>query len=127
MTRTVLVVEDDRDVQGLLELVLSTAGFRVLTAGDGLEGLLKLQVARPDVVLLDLQMPDLGGLRVLDELAESGGGIPVIVVSGSSDGTAEARRRLGSPNVFGKPFDVDHLVARVRAVTAVRHDEGDAT
>ncbi|MGH8898440.1 MAG: response regulator transcription factor [Egibacteraceae bacterium] len=113
---TVLVVEDDRGVRDLLVTVLRVEGFAVRTARDGLEGLLKLRICTPAAVVLDIMMPDVGGLRVLDELAEEHAEIPVIVVTGKPEAAEEACERLGSENVFSKPFDIDELVSRIRAV-----------
>ncbi len=59
----VLVIEDDRGVRELMVDILSAEGFQVRTAGDGLEGLLKLQVLHPAALVLDIMMPDVGGLR----------------------------------------------------------------
>ncbi|MGH8909102.1 MAG: response regulator transcription factor [Egibacteraceae bacterium] len=113
---TVLVVEDDRGVRDLLVTVLRTEGFEVRTAKDGLEGLLKLRMCAPSAVVLDIMMPDVGGMRVLDALAEEQARVPVIVVTGKPEAAEEAIDRLGAENVFPKPFDVDELVARIRAV-----------
>jgi DNA-binding response OmpR family regulator len=115
---TVLVVEDDRGVRDLLVTVLSAEGFAVRTARDGLEGLLKLRICAPAAVVLDIMMPDVGGLRVLDELAEEHAEIPVIVVTGKPEAAEQACERLGSENVFHKPFDIDELVSRIRAVAS---------
>jgi DNA-binding response OmpR family regulator len=115
----VLVVEDDKGVRTLLETVLETEGFAVASARDGLEGLLKLRMQPPAALILDIMMPDVGGLRVLDELAEEHAGLPVIVVTGKPEAAADARERLGEENVFDKPFDVDELMARVRVVTGL--------
>jgi CheY-like chemotaxis protein len=111
----VLVVEDDKSVRELIETVLVAEGFEVRTARDGLEGLLKLRMLTPAVLVLDIMMPDVGGLRVLDELAETHAQIPVVVVTGNSRAAEEARLRLGDERVFDKPFDVDDLVAAVRS------------
>jgi DNA-binding response OmpR family regulator len=112
----VVVVEDDKSVRDLLETVLVSEGFRVRTARDGLEGLLKIRMLQPAALLLDIMMPDVGGLRVLDELGTEHAGVPVIVVTGKPQAAEEARQRLGRDNVFDKPFDVDALIARVHAV-----------
>lgn len=114
----VLLVEDDEDVIRLLVEILSHEGFDVTVAKDGLEGLLKLQSGQPDVALLDIMMPDVNGVRVLEQLFEENDGEPdvaVIVITGSPDGAAKSRRLLGSDNVFEKPFNPDDLVARIRA------------
>lgn len=112
----VLVVEDDKAVRALLETILVAEGYAVISAGDGLEGLLKLRMHRPAALVLDMMMPDVGGLRVLDELEREHPDLPVIVVTGKPQAGDEARDRLGRSNVFDKPFDVEELVARVRQV-----------
>jgi DNA-binding response OmpR family regulator len=112
----ILVIEDDKGVRALLETVLESEGFAVASARDGLEGLLKLRMQPPAAVILDIMMPDVGGLRVLDELAEEHASVPVIVVTGKPEAAAAARERLGADRVFDKPFDIDELMAQVRAV-----------
>lgn len=121
--RTVLVVEDDAGVRTLIETVLEAADCRVISARDGLEGLVKLRSHKPAVLVLDIMMPDVGGLRVLDELAEEHSDIAVIVVTGKPDAADAARERLGDDRVFDKPFDVDELAERVTALAA---EAGDA-
>lgn len=120
----VLVVEDDHTVRELLHLALGDDGFEVESAGDGLEGLLKIRMRRPAAVVLDLSMPAVGGLRLLEELAEEGNDVPVLVVTGDVEASHEARRRLGADRVFLKPFDVDELSARLRGLA---HGQGAAT
>ena len=112
----VLVVEDDRAVRDLIEVLFAAEGLDVKTARDGLEGLLKLRMHRPAVVVLDIMMPDVGGLRVLDELAEEHSDTPVIVVTGKPEAADEARKRLGNANVFNKPFEVEDLLLRVQQI-----------
>lgn len=116
--RTVLVVEDDAGVRTLIETVLEAADCRVISARDGLEGLVKLRSHKPAVLVLDIMMPDVGGLRVLDELAEEHSDIAVIVVTGKPDAADAARERLGDDRVFDKPFDVDELTERVTSLAA---------
>jgi CheY-like chemotaxis protein len=120
---TVLVVEDDAGVRTLMETVLSDAGCRVVSARDGLEGLVKLRSHEPAVLVLDIMMPDIGGLRVLDELAEEHADVGVVVVTGKPDAAEAARERLGAERVFDKPFDVDEFVA---CVTGLAAQAGDA-
>lgn len=115
----VLVVEDDRGVRDLLDTVLGAEGFDVHTARDGLEGLVKLRMLSPAALILDIMMPDVGGLRVLDELAEEHADTPVIVVTGAAEAADVARERLGTANVFAKPFDIDELVERIRTIAGI--------
>ena len=115
----VLVVEDDPSVRGLLQTLLSAEGYEVATASDGLAGLVKATSAPPALVLLDLMMPDLGGVRVLEEMRDDPdlSDIPVIVVTGKVDAVPGMRALLGEDNVFLKPFAVSELLARVGDVT----------
>lgn len=113
----ILVIEDDRSVSDLLVTMLEGEGHEARVAGDGLEGLLKVQLGQVDLALLDIMMPDVDGERVLRQLLEEGDGtlpVPIVVMTGSPDGAATARTLLGRENVFEKPFDPDALLARVR-------------
>ena len=119
MSVRVLVVEDDPSVRGLLQTLLSAEGYEVLTASDGLAGLVKAAASPPALVLLDLMMPDLGGVRVLEQMRESPElvAIPVVVVTGNVEAVSDMRAVLGQDNVFLKPFAVGELLARVGAIT----------
>ena len=119
MTVKILVVEDDPSVRGLLQTLLSAEGYDVATASDGLAGLVKATSQPPELVLLDLMMPDLGGVRVLEEMRDDPDlcEIPVIVVTGKVDAVPGMRTLLGDDNVFLKPFAVGELLARVGEVT----------
>ncbi len=118
MTR-VLVVEDDPSVRGLLHTLLTGEGYEVTTASDGLAGLVKASSDQPALILLDLMMPDLGGIRVLEELRSDPrlAGVPVVVVTGKLDAVPPLRDLLGEHNVFAKPFGVTELLNRVAEIT----------
>ncbi len=115
----VLVVEDDPSVRGLLDTLLSAEGYDVVTASDGLAGLVKAAATKPALMLLDLMLPDLGGVRVLEEVRDDPqlADTPVIVVTGKVDAVAGMRDLLGESSVFVKPFAVADLLARVAEVT----------
>ena len=119
----ILVVEDDPSVRGLLQTLLSAEGYEVATASDGLAGLVKVTAAPPALVLLDLMMPDLGGVRVLEEMRDDPelADIPVIVVTGKIDAIPSMKALLGEDNVFLKPFAVAELLERVGDVTGGPH------
>jgi DNA-binding response OmpR family regulator len=112
-------VEDDPSVRGLLQTLLAAEGYDVATASDGLAGLVKVSTRRPSLILLDVMMPDLGGLRVIEELNSDPelAGIPVIVVTGKADAVPALSAQLGEDSVFAKPFGVAELLARVAEVT----------
>ncbi len=124
MTATkVLVVEDDPSVRGLLHTLLSAEGYDVTTASDGLAGLVKAASSRPALMLLDLMMPDLGGVRVLEEIRDDPelADTPVVVVTGKIDAVPGMRDLLGEDRVFLKPFAVAELLARVAEITGGPH------
>ena len=115
----VLVVEDDPSVRKLLHTLLSSEGYDVATAADGLAGLLKASSERPALILLDLMMPDFDGLRVLEQLREddSLAGVPVVVVTGKAEAVPALRTQLGDDAVVLKPFGVDELLEQVARAT----------
>jgi DNA-binding response OmpR family regulator len=115
----VLVVEDDPSIRGLLESLLHAEGYAVTTASDGIAGLVKAAATSPALILLDVMMPDLGGVRVLEELAAdpATAEIPVLIVTGKVDAVPALAAKLGEANVIAKPFAVADLLARVAEVT----------
>ena len=119
MATQLLVVEDDPSVLGLLQTLLSTEGYQVATASDGLGGLVQATTSPPALVVLDLVMPDLGGVRVLETLREDPelADIPVIVVTGQVEAVPDMRQLLGEGNVFVKPFVIADLLGRVAQLT----------
>lgn len=126
MTATkILVVEDDPSVRGLLYTLLSAEGYDVATASDGLAGLVKAAAVLPQLMLLDLMMPDLGGVRVLEEIRDDPelADTPILVVTGKVDAVPGMRDLLGEDRVFVKPFAVAELLAKVAEITG-GPDEG---
>lgn len=121
----VLVVEDDPSVRGLLHTLLTAEGYLVSAAPDGISGLVAASSHRPDLIVLDLVMPDLGGARVLQELGADArlAGVPVLVVTGRVEAVPALRARLGEQRVLAKPFEVAELLDRVACLVA---DTGEA-
>ena len=115
----VLVMEDDPSVRSLLHTLLESEGYDVVTASDGLSGLVQASASPPALVLLDIMMPDLGGLRVLQELRADPAlaDVPVVVVTGRVEAVPELEADLGDASVFVKPFGVSELLARVAELT----------
>ena len=116
MGSTVLIVEDDMHTTELVRMYLARDGHRVLAAADGLKGLQMAAEARPDLVVLDLMLPELDGMEVCRQLRESSD-VPVIMLTARVD---EADRLagldLGADDYVTKPFSPKELAARVRAV-----------
>ncbi|MFS3128618.1 response regulator [Nocardioides sp. Bht2] len=113
----VLVVDDDPAILRTLSINLRARDYDVETAGDGRSALQIVDERMPDVVLLDLGLPDLDGVAVLKQL-RSFTQVPVIVVSARSepDDKVEALD-LGADDFITKPFSIEELLARVRAAT----------
>jgi two-component system KDP operon response regulator KdpE len=112
----VLVADDEPRITKLVSLALGEEGFRVITAGGGEEALRKAEEYRPDVVLLDIVMPDLDGIEVMRQLRSSRP-IPVILLTAKGSTADKAKGLdLGADDYVAKPFHPDELAARVRAV-----------
>jgi DNA-binding response OmpR family regulator len=115
--RRILVVEDDPDARSLLRMILELDGWLVDTASDGVEAIARLSRELPDVILLDLAMPRLGGWEVLARRAVESTWQRVPVLAMSADHTqAESVLELGADAFLPKPFSVDQLKGELRAV-----------
>jgi len=117
--KTVLVVDDDVELRAILRIALEDEGFNFDSAGNGLAALQKVRKQTPDLVILDLNMPRMGGEELL--YAWRAGvetrGVPVIVITATSD--ALRPTDLGVEAVFAKPFDVEQLLGCVRSLLAL--------
>ena len=123
MSERVLVVDDSVEVQeALRDLVLEPAGYRVLTARDGEEGLRLAKEEQPDLIILDEQMPGIDGLQFLRALREQGLSIPVIFMTAhGSEGLAVQAFRLGVRDYIIKPFEPEEMARAVeQALREVR-------
>jgi two-component system KDP operon response regulator KdpE len=112
----VLVADDEPRITKLVSIALGEEGFRVVTAGGGEEALAKAEEVRPDIVLLDIVMPDLDGIEVMRQLRERR---PVAVILLTAKGSTADKAKgldLGADDYIAKPFHPDELAARVRAV-----------
>jgi len=112
----ILAVDDDQRIINFLRSKLRASGYEVLTANNGLEGLEQAQAQEPDLIVLDLLMPKMDGLEMLQEL-RSFSVVPVIILTAKG---ADADRikglQLGADDYLPKPFNPDELVARIEAV-----------
>jgi len=114
---TVLVVDDERNIVELARLYLAKEGFRVLTAGDGQRALDLVQQERPDLVVLDLMLPQVDGWEVCRRLRQAGNEVPIIMLTARSEDVDRiVGLELGADDYMTKPFNPRELTARVRAV-----------
>src|SRR2546426_3746534 len=112
----VLVIDDDADIRGLVAKLLERAGLSVEQAEDGRAGLRALHKTPPDLVLLDVTMPDLDGWQTLERIRDLSD-VPVLMLT-ARDSEAEQVRGLrgGADDYVGKPFGREELLARVEAL-----------
>src|SRR5712691_5904502 len=116
MARTILVVDDEPTLRETLVDALEADGFRVVSAADGREALLRFRAERPDLVLLDLMLPELSGIEVC-RIIRAESGVPVIMLTAKD---AELDKvvglELGADDYVTKPFSLRELTARIRAI-----------
>jgi DNA-binding response OmpR family regulator len=113
-----LLVEDDFDLSGVLSRSLSSRGFELLCCADGIEALAAARKKRFDVIVLDLSLPGLDGLELLQRLRGDGNLTPVLVLTArGAVGERIAGLDAGADDYLAKPFDLDELIARLGALT----------
>jgi two-component system KDP operon response regulator KdpE len=117
---TILIVDDEPPIRRLLRTSLASQGFQVNEAADGRGALAEIARSRPDLVILDLGLPDMDGAEVIRTLRGDGNAVPILVLSSRADekGKVEALD-LGADDYVTKPFGTAELFARIRA--ALRH------
>jgi len=112
----VLVVDDDDDIRGLVVTLLTRAGITVRSAPNGREGLREFHSWRPDLVILDVSMPELDGWNVLDRIRDMSA-VPVLMLTARGDELERVRGlQAGADDYVVKPFGKQELVARVQAL-----------
>src|SRR5882724_1011946 len=118
---TILVIEDYSDTRELLSGMLRYKGFRVIEAEDGLEGLLKASATYPDLIILDLALPEMDGVEAARRIHAQPklSHTPIFVISAFVTEEVEKDvRAAGCLEVFPKPFDVDELLAKINVTLA---------
>ena len=115
----VLVIDDEPPIRKLLRMGLGTQGYRVIEAADGQSALDHMR-EKPDLVILDLGLPDVQGLELLRTMRTRDERVPIVVLSSRADEVAKVQALdLGADDYVTKPFGMDELLARIRA--ALRH------
>ena len=115
----VLVVDDEPPIRKLLRMGLTAEGYEVIDAPSGKAGLEQIS-QKPDLIILDLGLPDIQGLDLLRTMRERNEGVPIVVLSSRADETAKVQALdLGADDYVTKPFGMNELLARIRA--AMRH------
>ncbi len=125
MTTRVLVVDDEPSIQSLLSRVLVREGFEVLSAMNGQEGLLVAAQEKPDLIILDLNLPDLYGEEVCSKLRQDSTteNVPILILTGKNALGLSARCLDGGADAYlSKPFDIADILAHLRAL--LRRSQG---
>jgi len=122
VTARILVVDDDRKITALLRRTLAYEGYQVELAGDGRQGLLTAREYSPDLVILDLMLPELDGFEVCRRL-RAGSNVPILMLTARDEVPDRvAGLNIGADDYLIKPFALEELIARVRAL--LRRYEG---
>lgn len=112
--RLILVVEDDRPVQNLMTTTLKAHDYRYLTAMNGETAILETASYNPDIILLDLGLPDMDGIEVIRKI-RTWSNVPIIIISARSEDTDKVEALdAGADDYLTKPFSVEELLARLR-------------
>ena len=117
--KKVLIVEDEKDILQLVKMYLEKEGFRTVTASDGAEALRQVKSERPDLVVLDLMLPEIDGLEVCKKLriAPQTSMLPIIMLTAKSEESdTVVGLELGADDYVGKPFSPRALLARIKAL-----------
>ena len=116
MARTILVVDDEPTLRETLVDALEADGFRVVSAADGREALTRFRADRPDLILLDLMLPELSGIEVC-RIVRAESGVPIVMLTAKdSELDKVVGLELGADDYVTKPFSLRELTARIRAL-----------
>lgn len=115
--KTILVIDDEIDIQQLVKMALRSRGYHVETASNGQEGLVKLESFKPDLIILDMNMPKMGGLNFYQKICDSQDRpkYPVLVLTARTN----LESLLTQMNIDGfqaKPFEIDELLEKVSEI-----------
>ncbi|WP_341520444.1 response regulator [Pseudomonas sp. G.S.17] len=115
-TATILVIDDEPQIRKFLRISLASQGYKVIEAGTGTEGLSQAALNKPDLLVLDLGLPDMDGQQVLREFREWSG-VPVLVLSVRASEAQKVEALDGGANDYvTKPFGIQEFLARIRAL-----------
>lgn len=119
MSKTILTVDDSASMRMLLKASLTAQGFQIESANDGAEGLERMKEVRPDLLITDINMPNMDGFELIEAVRgdDSFAGTPILVLSTEfSDEKKTRARSAGATGWITKPFDADRLGAAIRRV-----------
>src|SRR5437764_4262839 len=125
-SRTVMIIEDDEEIRGIIRTLLTNEGFQVEEAADGRTAVERVFLLKPDLVLVDLRLPGLDGTEVCKRIRAGRLNTPIIVISAAKDEFDKVLLlELGADDYLVKPFGARELLARIKAV--MRRSKPDHT
>lgn len=117
MSELIMVVDDEAGVRELLADALKLAGFNTVTASDGMNALTQLRSHKPDLLVVDINMPLMDGFDLIQRLRDSGDNTPALMLSARGDKSDITRGlTLGADDYVTKPFGLEELILRIRAI-----------
>ena len=118
-TKKVLVVDDEPDTLELVKLVLESGGFEAILANNGKEALAQIAIVRPDLVLLDIMMPDMDGWDVFRKMKERDPDIPIAILTAKAQNIDKllGLHVLKADDYITKPFGKNELISKVKKLT----------
>lgn len=120
--KKILIVDDDKDMRGILSSLISSEGYETITAGDGRKALKEISAHSPDLVLLDIRLPEMDGMKVLEEIKKIDKNLPVIMLTAHEDvkGAVQAMKS-GAFDYITKPFDNEEMVLNIKKALQTRY------
>lgn len=127
MRSYILIVDDDEKITSMLRRALVFEGFEVQTANNGTQGLREMLVREPDLLILDVMMPEVDGWEVCRRMREAGSTVPVLMLTAKDDVQDRVKGLdIGADDYLVKPFALEELLARVRALLRRRTDSDNS-
>ena len=124
MAKRILCIDDDTNICDLLKMYLTKEGFEVDVANDGIQGMDVFRARTPDLILLDIMMPNMDGWQVCKEVRKVSG-VPIIMVTAKGETIDKVLGlELGADDFIVKPFDMNEVVARIKAVLRRSSQQG---
>ncbi|WP_270164929.1 response regulator transcription factor [Paenibacillus sp. SYP-B4298] len=128
MRPQIMVIDDDEKITSLLRRSLAFEGYEVVTAPNGLEGLKQMMTADPDLLILDVMMPQVDGWEVAKRVREGGSSVPILMLTAKDEVQDRVRGLdLGADDYLVKPFALEELLARVRALLRRKTDKTETS
>lgn len=126
-TKKVLVVDDEPDTLELVKLVLESGGFEVSLANSGSEAMAQIDIVKPDLVLLDIMMPDMDGWDVFRKIKEKNPGVPIAILTAKAQNIDKllGLHVLKADDYITKPFGKNELISKVKKLTGLTYNRKD--